>query len=82
VHGEELPPAEMEALISAIGRRPVQRTTLYEDVAPDRRAASFKAAPLAAPVLTPAHRYEREPPNSVVPPSRAHSGPLAKSGIE
>jgi hypothetical protein len=60
----------------------VQRTTLYEHVAADRRAASFEAAPLAAPVLTPAHRYEREPPNSVVPPSRARNGSLAKSGIE
>ncbi|HEY2227167.1 MAG TPA: bifunctional FO biosynthesis protein CofGH [Xanthobacteraceae bacterium] len=73
VHGEELPPAEMEALISAIGRQPAQRTTLYEDAAPERRAASFKAAPLAAPVLTPAHRYEREPPKRVA---------LANSGIE
>jgi FO synthase len=59
VHGEELPPAEMEALISAIGRKPAQRTTLYEEVSAERRAASFAAAPLAAPVLTPAHRYER-----------------------
>jgi FO synthase len=59
VHGEELPPAEMEALISSIGRRPAQRTTLYEEVTAERRAASFAAAPLAAPILTPAHRYER-----------------------
>jgi len=62
VHGEELPPAAMEALISSIGRQPAQRTTLYQDVAAERRAASFAAAPLAAPILTPAHRYEREPP--------------------
>jgi FO synthase len=75
VHGEELPPAAMEALIRAIGRVPAQRTTLYEEVAPERRAASFKAVPLAAPVLTPAHRYEREPP-------RHRNGSLAKSGIE
>ena len=71
VHGEELPPAEMEALIASIGRQPAQRTTLYEDVAPERRAASFAAAPLAAPILTPAHRYEREQPKSAVPPRRA-----------
>jgi FO synthase len=82
VHGEELPPAEMEALISAIGRVPAQRTTLYEDVPCDRRAASFAAAPLAAPVLTPAHRYERDPSTSSVPPPRARSETLAKSGIE
>jgi FO synthase len=73
VHGEELPPAEMEALISAIDRQPAQRTTLYEDVAPERRAASLAAAPLAAPVQTPAHRYEREPPKRVA---------LVDSGIE
>jgi FO synthase len=60
VHGEELPPAQMEALIEAIGRRPAQRTTLYEDVCPERRAASFAAVPLVAPIQTPAHRFERE----------------------
>ena len=32
VHGEELPPADMEALIASIGRTPAQRTTLYEIV--------------------------------------------------
>src|SRR5260370_41884611 len=65
VHGEELPPAAMEALISSIGRQPAQRTTLYQNVAAERRAASFAAAPLAAPSLTPAHRYEREQPPRV-----------------
>jgi FO synthase len=82
VHGEELPPAEMEALISAIGRTPAQRTTLYEDVAPERRAASFAAAPLLAPILTPAHRYEREQPKSNMPPPRPRSKTLTKIGIE
>jgi FO synthase len=81
VHGEELPPAEMEALISSIGRQPAQRTTLYEDVAADRRAAAFAAAPLAPPVLTPAHRYEREAPRTV-PPQRVRDSSLADSGIE
>jgi FO synthase len=80
VHGEELPPAEMEALINAIGRKPAQRTTLYEEVAAERRVASFKAAPLAVPVLTPAHRYEREP-ESGVPPPPVRRGSLASSGI-
>jgi FO synthase len=60
VHGEELPPAEMEALIRAIGREPAQRTTLYENVRAERRAASLAAQPLAPPIQTPAHRYERE----------------------
>jgi FO synthase len=80
VHGEELPPAEMEALIASIGRTPAQRTTLYEDVAPERRAASFAAAPLVAPVLTPAHRYEREQTRNNVPP-RAQKDSLTKIGI-
>jgi FO synthase len=62
VHGEELPPVEMEALIRSIGRVPAQRTTLYEDASEERRAASFAAAPLAPPILTPAHRYERKAP--------------------
>jgi FO synthase len=82
LHGEELPPAAMEALISSIGRKPAQRTTLYEDVAPDRRATSFAAAPLAAPILTPAHRYEREAPKSNAPPARVRSNSPANSSIE
>ena len=80
VHGEELPPTEMEALISSIGRKPAQRTTLYEDVAGERRAASFAAAPLAAPIFTPAHRHERERSKTTMPP-RERTGSLAKIGI-
>jgi FO synthase len=75
VHGEELPPAGMEALIAAIGRKPAQRTTLYGDVAAERRAASFAAAPLATPILTPAHRYERAQPGE-------RRDALAKIGLE
>ena len=39
-HGQELTPSEMERLIRSIGRKPVQRTTLYEPV----RAASAEGA--------------------------------------
>jgi FO synthase len=46
VHGEELPPAEMEALICSIGRTAQQRTTLYTQPPAHRRIASFAAAPL------------------------------------
>ena len=53
-HGQELPPAEMERLIRSIGRRPRQRSTLYGDVPPDRRAASRSARPLEPPVNPPA----------------------------
>jgi FO synthase len=52
-HGQEFPPAAMEALIRSIGRTPVQRDTLYRPVAEERRGASFSAKELAPIVLTP-----------------------------
>jgi len=61
VHGQEMPPERMEALISAIGRVPYQRSTLYAPAPARRVAASFGAPPLLAPIETPAHRYERAP---------------------
>jgi FO synthase len=48
-HGQEFPPERMEELIRAAGRIPRQRTTLYDDAPPERRLASFGAAPLAEP---------------------------------
>ena len=51
-HGQEFPPAAMEALIRSIGRQPRQRDTLYRAVPAERRAASFTAAELAPVVLT------------------------------
>jgi FO synthase len=59
-HGQEMSPARMEALIRAAGRRPVQRTTLYQAVSEERRRASLTAAPLADVVNTPARKYQRE----------------------
>ena len=61
VHGQEMPPESMEAVIRSLGREPRQRTTLYADAPAERRAASFGAAPLAEPVNTPARRWERHP---------------------
>ncbi len=61
VHGQEMPPENMEALIRSLGREPRQRTTLYANAPADRKAASFAAAPLTEPVNTPARRYERQP---------------------
>jgi FO synthase len=61
VHGQEMPPESMEALIRSLGREPRQRTTLYVDAPAERKAASFAAAPLTEPVNTPARRYERQP---------------------
>jgi FO synthase len=59
-HGQEFPPAAMEALISAIGRTPRQRTTSYGAVSNERRAASFDAAELAPVVQTPPRRVLAE----------------------
>ncbi len=59
VHGQEMSPPEMTALITSLGRRPRQRTTLYREPPPERVEASFHAAPLAEPVNTPARKYER-----------------------
>jgi FO synthase len=59
VHGEEMPPAAIEDVVRSIGRTPAQRTTLYGDAPPERRAASFDAPPLTPPVNAPASRYER-----------------------
>ena len=67
-HGQEMAPEAMEALISANGRTPRQRTTLYAPASPERRAASFGAAPLAEP-LNPSIRDARlkAPPRLVRP---------------
>jgi FO synthase len=51
-HGQEFPPAAMEALIRSIGRVPAQRDTLYRAVTEERRDASFAAEELAPMVLT------------------------------
>jgi len=59
-HGQEMSPERMEALILAAGRRPIQRTTLYETASSERRRASLAAAPLAEVVNAPARRYQRE----------------------
>ena len=52
-HGQEFPPHDMEALIRSIDREPMQRDTLYRQVAEERRAASMIAADLEPIVLTP-----------------------------
>jgi FO synthase len=73
-HGEEFPPAEMEALISGLGRGAAQRTTLYRAAPADRRQASFAAAALAPPVQTPATAQRRRPPAAATaaPTAPAH----------
>jgi FO synthase len=66
-HGQELPPADMEALIVGAGRRPAQRTTLYAPVATERRQAAWRAAPLAPVVQTPAGRARRSDAAAPIP---------------
>jgi FO synthase len=57
--GQELPPAQMEEMIRAIGRVPRQRTTLYQQASEERHQASFHASDLQPIVLTPSKRYTR-----------------------
>lgn len=52
VHGQELPPSRMEAIITGIGRRPYQRTTSYGRASAERISASFAAQPLAPRINT------------------------------
>jgi FO synthase len=61
VHGQEMAPRRMEALIRALGREPRQRSTLYGPVPPERRAAAFDAAPLDAVQTAPPARKPPRP---------------------
>jgi FO synthase len=58
-HGQEWAAEDMEAQLRELERVPWQRNTLYQPVEGERRQAAFNPAPLAAPVNTPARKYER-----------------------
>ncbi len=58
-HGEELPPEIMDDIATSLGRSSKQRTTLYRDVAADRRSTSYNSAPLLPVIQTPAARRAR-----------------------
>ena len=58
-HGEELPPERMDALIASLGRKPVQRTTLYRSASEAQRRASYACSPLSPVVQQPALRRAR-----------------------
>jgi FO synthase len=60
-HGQELPPARMDALIRETGRQPVQRTTLYGEADPARVRASYRASLLTPVVQTPLRERRAEP---------------------
>jgi FO synthase len=70
-HGQEFPPEHMEELIRAAGRTPRQRTTLYDEVPSERRAASFGAAPLAEPCNPPVKDARLVAPSRLVRPGFA-----------
>lgn len=59
-HGQETSPQRMAEMIEAAGRRPRQRTTLYEDAPEERIAAGLAAGELTEIINTPAQKYERK----------------------
>jgi FO synthase len=52
-HGQEFDPQQMETLIRAVGREPLQRTTLYQAVDAERQWQARHAAPLTDSCSTP-----------------------------
>lgn len=58
-HGQEMPPAAMEALIRSIDRTPRQRSTAYGAVSDALRARGMMAADLTPMVLTPPRKRRR-----------------------
>jgi FO synthase len=58
-HGQELPPEQMDQLISSCGRMPQQRTTLYGGPPREQSERAYSAPPLAAIVQTPAAKKAR-----------------------
>jgi FO synthase len=70
-HGQELPPEQMEELIRTAGRMPRQRTTLYGEASPERRAASLDAAPLSEPWNPPVKDAQLVAPSRLVRPGFA-----------
>lgn len=55
-HGQEMPPAAMEALIRAAGRTPRLRTTLYGAAPPGQRERALAADALAPVTLNPVRK--------------------------
>jgi FO synthase len=60
VHGQEMSVARIESIIDALGRRPRQRTTLYDGVPPERESAARSASPLLPSIETPATRIAQQ----------------------
>jgi FO synthase len=70
-HGQEMTPEQLESLIRANGRAPRQRTTLYEDATPERRAASFGAPPCVEPLNPPVKEAGLKAPSRLIRPGFA-----------
>jgi FO synthase len=64
-HGQELPPARMDALTRSLGREARQRTTLYRDPDAAQVERSYAAAPLSDP-WNPSAREHRLPRREVL----------------
>ena len=60
LHGQEMPPEEMERMIRAIGRTPRQRTTLYGEVSEITHQRGLGAPALAPLVQTPPTKIRRQ----------------------
>jgi FO synthase len=58
-HGQEMPPAAMEALIRSIDRTPQQRSTAYGAVSDELRARGMMAADLTPMILTAPRKRRR-----------------------
>ncbi len=69
-HGQETSPQRMSEMITANGRTPRQRTTLYADAPEERIVAGLAAGELAEIINTPAKKYER-----------SRKGPLLRPGL-
>ncbi len=67
-HGQETSPSKMIDMIRAAGRKPRQRTTLYEDADPDRIKVGLHADALTDIINTPARKYERKRTSPLVRP--------------
>ncbi|MBP7567792.1 MAG: 5-amino-6-(D-ribitylamino)uracil--L-tyrosine 4-hydroxyphenyl transferase CofH [Burkholderiaceae bacterium] len=72
-HGQEMGPAAMDALITAMGRQAQQRNTLYGTPPAGQVAASYVAADLQAVQLTPALKR----PNQILLPADMRPAPAA-----
>jgi FO synthase len=66
-HGQETPPSRMSELISAAGRIPKQRSTLYGDVSPARISVGMNAAPREEICNTPIPRGALRQTRAAVP---------------